>query len=77
MILYQILDENNLMVNEYQQREMAQCHLDIVKALSPDHSYYINVGRIKKNYSFSKMATHLIENFGWLVYESFDSGLWL
>jgi len=64
MTLYQILDERNLKVNEFQQREMAQCHLDIVKALSPDHSYYINVGGIEKNFNSSNIATHLIENFG-------------
>jgi hypothetical protein len=64
MTLYQILDERNLKVNEFQQREMAQCHLDIVKELSPDHSYYINVGNFEKNYSSSTIATHLIENFG-------------
>ena len=66
MILYQILDENNLMVNEYQQREMAQCHLDIMKQLSPNHSYHINVHDVEKNYSSPNMATHLIKNFGFI-----------
>ena len=33
MILYQILDEKDLIVNEFEQRDMALCHLDIVKEL--------------------------------------------
>jgi len=64
MILYQILDKNNLMTNEYQELEMALCHLEIIKELSPNQSYHINVDNFKKNYSFLNMATHLIENFG-------------
>lgn len=64
MILYQIVDESNLMANEYQQLEMAQCHLEIIRELFPNHNYHINVRDFEKNYSSPKMATHLIENFG-------------
>ena len=64
MTLYQILDETNLTVNEFQQREMALCHLDVVKELSPEHSYHINVGNFKKDYRSNETATNLIVNFG-------------
>lgn len=64
LILYQILDENNLMMNELRQRAMAQCHLDIMSELSQNHSYHINVRDIEKGYSSNNMATHLIMNFG-------------
>ena len=63
MTLYQILDEKNLTVNEFQQREMALCHLDIVKELAPEHSYHINVGNFKK-IVHTNMVTNLIVNFG-------------
>jgi hypothetical protein len=64
MNLYQILDEKKLVVNEFQQRDMALCHLDIIKELSPDQSYNVNVRDVEKNYSSHNMATHLIKNFG-------------
>lgn len=64
MILYQILDENNLMMNEFRQREMAQCHLDIMNELSQNHSYHINVRDVEKDNSSPSMTTHLIKNFG-------------
>jgi len=64
MILYQVVDEKNLTVNEFQQREMALCHLDIIKELLPEHSFHINVGNFEKNYSSINIATHLIKNFG-------------
>ncbi len=64
MTLYQILDEKNLTVNEFQQREMALCHLDIVKELAPEHSYHINVGNFKNKNSAYNMVTNLIVNFG-------------
>ena len=64
MTLYQILDETNLTVNEFQQREMALCHLDVVKELSPEHSYHINVGNFKNDYRSNETATNLIVNFG-------------
>ena len=66
MILYQVMDEINLMANEYQQLEMAQCHLDILEKLFPNHSYHINVLDVEKNYSSPSIATHFIKNFGWL-----------
>jgi len=43
MTLYQVVDENNLMTNEYQELGMAQCHLEIMKKLYPNHNYHINV----------------------------------
>jgi hypothetical protein len=63
MTLYQILDEKNLTVNEFSQREMALCHLDIVKELSPNHQYHINVGNFKDNYSPKSKVANLIVNF--------------
>jgi tRNA A37 threonylcarbamoyladenosine biosynthesis protein TsaE len=63
MILYQILNEKNLMVNEFQQRDMALCHLDIVKELSPEHQYHINIENFKNNNCASNLATNLIVNF--------------
>lgn len=64
MTLYQILDEANLTVNEFQQREMALCHLDVVKELHPEHHYHINVGNFKKDYRPHETTTNLIVNFG-------------
>jgi len=64
MTLYQILDEKNSTINEFQQREMALCHLDVVKELSPEHRYHINVGKFNRGYSSIESATNLIVNFG-------------
>ena len=64
MTLYQILDEKNSTINEFQQREMALCHLDVVKELSPEHHYHINVCKFNKSHSSIESATNLIINFG-------------
>jgi hypothetical protein len=64
MTLYQILDEENLTINAFQQREMALCHLDVVKELAPEHSYHIHAASFKKNDSSTKITSNLIINFG-------------
>ena len=64
MTLYQIVDETNFNVNAFQQREMALCHLDVVKELSPEHQYHIHVGNVKKDHRFDESAVNLIVNFG-------------
>lgn len=64
MTLYQILDEENSKINEFQQREMALCHLDVVKELSPEHHYHINVGKFNRGYSGTDSASNLLINFG-------------
>jgi hypothetical protein len=64
MTLYQILDEKNSKINEFEQREMALCHLDVVKELSPDHQYHINAGKFNGNYHAIDSATNLLVNFG-------------
>jgi hypothetical protein len=64
MTLYQILDEKNSTINEFQQREMALCHLDVVKELSPEHHYHINEGKFNSCYHPSYSATNLLINFG-------------
>ena len=64
MTLYQILDEKNSTINEFQQREMALCHLDVIKELSPEHHYHINIGKFIKSHSSIESATNLIINFG-------------
>jgi hypothetical protein len=65
MTLYQILDEKNSKINEFQQREMALCHLDVVKELSPEHHYHINVGKFNSSYQAIDSATNLTHQF-WL-----------
>ena len=62
MTLYQILDENNLTANEFHQRKMALCYLDIIKELSPEHSYRIHKNETKSNSTYT--AKNLIVNFG-------------
>jgi len=43
MILYQVVDENNYIVNEYQKREMAiRCSEEMSDSF-PDHCYRIEV----------------------------------
>jgi len=64
MILYQVVDEKNLTVNKFQQREMALCHKEILEKLFPNHSYSINERDLEKNYTSPNIATHLIKNFG-------------
>jgi hypothetical protein len=64
MTVYQILDEKNSTINEFQQREMALCHLDVVKELSPEHHYHINVGKFNNSNHPSNSATNLLINFG-------------
>jgi hypothetical protein len=64
MTLYQILDETNYRVNEFNQIGMAKCHLDVVKQLSPEHHYRINKENIEKTRNELNTAANLIINFG-------------
>ena len=41
MILYQVVDENNYSVKEYQQREVAQRCSEVMAELFPDSCYRI------------------------------------
>lgn len=43
MILYQVVDEKNYRVNEYQQRDMALRCSEEMAVLFPEHSYHIEV----------------------------------
>lgn len=62
-MLYQLLDEKNAMINEFQQREMALCHLDVVKELAPDHTYHISVAKFDRS-ERSIVPASLLINFG-------------
>jgi hypothetical protein len=62
-MLYQILDEKNATINEFQQRTMALCHLDVVKELSPEHSYHISVAKFDSS-ARSIAPAKLLVNFG-------------
>lgn len=64
MTLYQILDETNVTINEFKQREMALCHLDVVKELAPEHDYRIHVDKFNKSHSPKNSACNLLINFG-------------
>lgn len=64
MTLYQILDETNYRVNEFNQIGMAKCHLDVVTQLSPEHHYRINKESIGKKHQELNTETNLIINFG-------------
>ena len=50
-------------MNEFEQRDMALCHLDIVKELSPGHNYHISIEDFKKNNIARNIVTNLIVNF--------------
>ncbi len=41
MILYQVVDEKNCTVNEYQQRDMALRCSEVMAVFFPDHCYHI------------------------------------
>jgi hypothetical protein len=62
-MLYQLLDENNATINEFQQREMALCHLDVIKELSPERTYHISVTKFDRS-DRSVAPAKLLVNFG-------------
>lgn len=64
MTLFQILDEVNANVNEFQQKSMAKCHLYVVQQLFPEKQYRIDKKVTKGGYQPSNVAPNLIVNYG-------------
>lgn len=64
MILYKIIDETDYLVNEFNQKNMAINHLEVVEQLHPEHHYHIDKKQTQKKVNSEYSAPHLILNFG-------------
>jgi len=64
MILYKIIDETGYLVNEFNQKNMAINHLEVVEQLYPEHIYHIDKKQANKKVKSAYSTPNLIFNFG-------------
>lgn len=64
MVLYKIIDETDYLVNEFNQKNMAINHLEVVEQLHPEHIYHIDKKQAQKTVKSEYSAPSLIFNFG-------------
>jgi len=64
MNLYRVLDEKDCLINEFNQKGMAEGHLEVIEQLHPEHHYRIGKVLVGENYTSGKVNPNLIMNFG-------------